>query len=119
MDERTQEALRHLQRATLEFIDAARARPDLAEDLVREPGGLVRIVAETVAGVSQAAGTCAAAAGVEGGGSARRRRTRRRRGAAIRVPAWSASRSTDGRTPRPNAEAERRGERHGATERSL
>jgi len=56
VEERTQEALRHLQRATLELIDAARAALDLAEDAVREPVGLLRIVAETVAGVSQAAG---------------------------------------------------------------
>jgi len=56
VDERTQEALRHLQRATLELIDAARAALDLAEDAVREPAELMRIVAETVAGVSQAAG---------------------------------------------------------------
>jgi hypothetical protein len=70
VDERTQEALRHLQRATLELIDAARAALDLAEDAVREPGGLVRIVAETVAGVSQAAGDLRGRRRGEGAGSA-------------------------------------------------
>jgi len=69
VDERTHEALRHLQRATLELIDAARAALDLAEDAVREPGGLVRIVADTVAGVSQAAGDLRGRRRGESGGS--------------------------------------------------
>jgi hypothetical protein len=42
------EALAHLQRAALEVIEAARAVLDLAEDVVRSPGGLAAVVAGTV-----------------------------------------------------------------------
>jgi hypothetical protein len=53
-EERAREALAHLQRAALEFIDAARAVLDVAEEVVREPGGVAAVVAETVGGVAEA-----------------------------------------------------------------
>jgi hypothetical protein len=53
-DERAREAVAHLQRASLEFIDAARALLDVAEEAVREPGGVMAIVAETVGGLAGA-----------------------------------------------------------------
>ena len=43
-DERAVEGLEHLQGAALELIEAARAFLDVAEDLVREPGGAATIV---------------------------------------------------------------------------
>ena len=39
-DDRAREGLVHLQAAALELIAAGRAFLDIAEDLVREPGGL-------------------------------------------------------------------------------
>jgi hypothetical protein len=53
-DERAREAVAHLQRASLEFIDAARALLDVAEEAVREPGGVMAIVADTVGGLAGA-----------------------------------------------------------------
>lgn len=53
---RAQEAVTHLQRATLEFIEAARAVLDVAEEAVREPGGVLAIIAETVGGLAEAVG---------------------------------------------------------------
>jgi hypothetical protein len=53
-DERAQEAVAHLQRATLEFIEAARAVLDVAEEAVRQPGGVLAVIADTVGGLAAA-----------------------------------------------------------------
>lgn len=53
-DERAQEAVAHLQQATLEFIEAARAVLDVAEEAVRQPGGVLAIIADTVGGLAAA-----------------------------------------------------------------
>ena len=55
-DERAREAVAHVQRASIELIDAARALLDVAEEAVREPGGVMAIVAETLAGLAGAVG---------------------------------------------------------------
>jgi hypothetical protein len=60
-DERAREAVAHLQRASLEFIDAARALLDVAEEAVREPSGVMAIVAETIGGLAEAVGGAAPA----------------------------------------------------------
>ena len=65
-DARSTEALAHLQRAALELIGAARAVLDIAEEAVREPGGVAGIVAETVAALSTAAAAAGRAAGGQG-----------------------------------------------------
>jgi hypothetical protein len=49
--DRGREAAEHLQKAALEFIEAARALLDVAEEAVREPGGVANIVTETVSAV--------------------------------------------------------------------
>ncbi len=58
-DDRAAEAVQHLQQAALEFISAARALLDVAEEAVREPGGVMAIVAETVSGLAEAVGEAA------------------------------------------------------------
>ena len=55
-DVRTDEAIAHLQQATLEFIAAARAVLDVAEEAVREPSGVMAVIAETIGGVAAAVG---------------------------------------------------------------
>ena len=55
-DERTREAIAHLQRASLEFIEAARAVLDVAEEAVREPAGVMAILAETLGGLAGVVG---------------------------------------------------------------
>jgi len=57
--ERAGEAMAHLQRATLEFIEAARGILDLAEEAVREPGGVASIVTETVSALVGVVGAAA------------------------------------------------------------
>jgi hypothetical protein len=70
-DERAREAVAHVQRASLEFIDAARALLDVAEEAVREPGGVMAIVAETLSGLAAAVGSAVPApAGQAGRGTA-------------------------------------------------
>lgn len=46
-DDRARDALDHLQTAALELIAALRAVLDVAEEAVREPQGLVNLVAAT------------------------------------------------------------------------
>jgi hypothetical protein len=53
-DDRAQQAVAHLQRATLEFIEAARAVLDIAEEAVREPGGVMTVLTETLGGLAEA-----------------------------------------------------------------
>jgi hypothetical protein len=55
-EERAQEAVAHLQQAALEFIEAARAVLDVAEEAVREPGGVLAVIADTVGGLAAALG---------------------------------------------------------------
>jgi hypothetical protein len=55
-EDRALEAAAHLQRAALEFISAARILLDIAEEAVREPGGLASIVSDTLGGLANAAG---------------------------------------------------------------
>jgi hypothetical protein len=55
--ERGREAMAHLQTAALEFIQAARVILDVAEEAVREPGGVAAIVTETLAAFAAMAGT--------------------------------------------------------------
>ena len=58
-EERAREAAAHLQRATLELIEAARAMLDIAEEAVREPGGVLAVLTETLGGLVEVAGTVA------------------------------------------------------------
>jgi hypothetical protein len=51
--DRGQEALQHFQEAALELIQAARALLDVAEEAVREPGGMMAIVTETMSGLAE------------------------------------------------------------------
>ncbi|MHB8463671.1 MAG: hypothetical protein ACYDH6_05965 [Acidimicrobiales bacterium] len=53
--DRGHEAAAHLQRAVLELIEAARALLDVAEEAVREPGGVATVITETVAAIVSAA----------------------------------------------------------------
>jgi len=55
--ERGRESMAHLQTAALEFIQAARVILDVAEEAVREPGGLAAIVTETLGAFAAAVGT--------------------------------------------------------------
>lgn len=50
-----QDAAAHLQRAALELIAAARAILDVAEEAVREPGGVAAIVTDTLGAFMTAA----------------------------------------------------------------
>jgi len=55
-DERAQEALAHLQRAALEVIAAVRALLDVAEEAVREPGGVLSVISDTAKTAREASG---------------------------------------------------------------
>jgi len=58
-EDRARQAAAHLQRATLELIEAARAVLDVAEEAVREPGGVMVVLTETLGGLAEAVGTVA------------------------------------------------------------
>ena len=55
--DRSAEAAAHLQRATLEFIAAARTLLDVAEEAVREPAGLMDTVGATIGALVGALGS--------------------------------------------------------------
>ena len=97
-DDRAQEALVHLQAAALEFIEAARAVLDVAEEVVREPGGVASVVAETVGGLAEAFAQVAPAFAERGRAAAGRPR-----------PAGTASPGDSSAEPRPGTGKGRRG----------
>jgi hypothetical protein len=55
-EERGREAVAHLQLAALEFINAMRVVLDIAEEAVREPGGVATVVSDTLSSLVAAAG---------------------------------------------------------------
>lgn len=58
-DDRTQDALDHLQLAALEMIAAVRAVLDVAEEAIREPQALRDVLTATARAASHAAGAAA------------------------------------------------------------
>jgi hypothetical protein len=58
-EDRTQDAVDHLQQAALELIAAMRAVLDVAEEAIREPQALRDVFAATARAASHAAGTAA------------------------------------------------------------
>jgi hypothetical protein len=62
-EDRTQEALDHLQLAALEMIAAVRAVLDVAEEAIREPQALRDVLTATARAATHAAGAAAGRAG--------------------------------------------------------
>ena len=56
-EDRGHDAAAHLQKAALEFIEAARALLDVAEEAVREPGAVTNVISETFGAIVSAVKT--------------------------------------------------------------
>ena len=55
-EQRAQDALRHLQTAAVEMIEAARAALEVVEDIVRDPSALTTLIAAAQAAAQPAGG---------------------------------------------------------------